>query len=99
MGLKAWMVGKVVSNFLKKFKVDKANRKTVVTAIKNIMTNKKTLKNEPVLFGGIITVAVALASAFGLDLTAEQLGITVSTLIAIVSFVQRSLVSPTRKGE
>ena len=40
-------------------------------------------------------VAVALAGAFGLDLTAEQLSVTVSTLITIGTFLVRRKVTPT----
>jgi len=96
-----WVVGRSVENFLEGQELDRQSRQqvagTVKRAVKNIMQGKQTMKNEPVLLGGIITVAVALASAFGLDLTTEQLAITVSTVIAIVSWIQRTLVSPTHK--
>jgi uncharacterized membrane protein YgaE (UPF0421/DUF939 family) len=70
---------------------------TITQTVKNIMQGKHTMQTEPVLFGGVVTIAVAVAAAFGLDLTVEELTITVSTLIAIVSFVQRRFVSPVRK--
>jgi len=96
-----WVVGRSVENFLEGQELDRQSRQqvagTVKRAVKNIMQGKQTMKNEPVLLGGIITVAVALASAFGLELTTEQLAITVSTVIAIVSWIQRTLVSPTHK--
>jgi hypothetical protein len=97
----SWIIGKGTDNLLTTAKVDKNVRQRVVTtvkkAVKNIMTNKPTIKNEPVLAGGVISVAVALGAAFGLDLTAEQLAVTVSTIIAIVSWVQRKFVSPVKK--
>jgi len=96
-----WVVGRSVENFLEGQELDRQSRQqvagTVKRAVKNIMQGKQTMKNEPVLLGGIITVAVALASAFGLELTTEQLAITVSTVIEIVSWIQRTLVSPTHK--
>jgi uncharacterized membrane protein len=96
-----WVIGRGVDNFLKEQKVDRQSRLRVTGkvkgAVKNIMQGKQTMKNEPVLLGGIITVAVALASAFGLDLTTDQLAITISTLVAVVSFIQRKFVTPTHK--
>ena len=62
-----------------------------------MVVNKKTIKNEPVILGGVITILVALGGSYGLDLTAEQLSITVSTLIAVVTFVMRKFVSPSNK--
>ena len=92
----SWIVSRGVSDALKWAGVDhKPHRDRVVNAVKELV--KKIMKKEPVLLGGIITVLVALASAFGLNLTAEQLGITISTIIAIVSFVQRRFVSPVMK--
>jgi hypothetical protein len=92
----AWIVSRGVSDALKWAGVDhKPHRDRVVTATKKVV--KTVMKKEPVLLGGIVTVLVALASAFGLDLTAEQLGVTISTLIAIISFIQRQFVSPVEK--
>jgi len=51
-------------------------------------------KKEPVMLGGVVSVAVALGAAFGLELTVEELSVTVATVIAIVTFVQRKFVSP-----
>ena len=98
MGLKsniaAWAIGKGVSEYLKKFGVQKVKRIRVVEAVKKMVKPRR----EPVLYGGAIGVAVAVAGAFGLDLTTEQLAVTISTVIAIVSFVQRRLVSPTDRS-
>ncbi len=52
------------------------------------------MRKEPVLIGGIINVAVAVVSAIGLDITTEQLAAVVSVTTAIISFFQRSKVSP-----
>jgi hypothetical protein len=94
MGLKSkltsWVVGTTVNDLLERLKVNKSKRKPVVKAVKDMLK----LKKEPVLYGGIISVAVALGAAFGLDLTVEELTITITTVIAIVTFVQRKLVSP-----
>jgi hypothetical protein len=96
-----WFLGHKLGGFLEDTDIPATKRKALVTtiqkAVSNIMQNKPTLKNEPVMYGGAITVAVALAGAFGLELTVEQLSITVSTVIAVVSFVQRQFVSPAKE--
>ena len=53
------------------------------------------MRSEPVLSGAFLSVVVALAAAFGLDLEADELAITVSVLSAVVAFVVRKFVSPT----
>jgi hypothetical protein len=97
----SWLVGRGVENVLAAAEVDRQAKRevvaTVTQTVKNIMRGKHTIQTEPVLFGGVVTIAVAVAAAFGLDLTVEELTITVSTLVAIVSFVQRRFVSPVRK--
>ena len=96
-----WFLGHKLGGVLENTEMPATKRKALVTtiqkAVSNMMQNKPTLKNEPVMYGGAITVAVALAGAFGLELTVEQLSITISTVIAVVSFVQRQFVSPTKK--
>ena len=96
-----WFLGHKLVGFLEDTDIPATKRKALVTtiqkAVSNIMQNKPTIKNEPVMYGGAITVAVALAGAFGLDLTVEQLSITLSTVIAVVSFVQRQFVSPAKE--
>jgi len=99
MGLKrkltAWVIGTAVDEVLERATVtDQSKRHAVVNAVQRLM-----LKKEPVAYGGIIGVAVALGAAFGLDLTAEQVSVTLATVIAIVTFVQRALVTPVEKGE
>jgi hypothetical protein len=88
--LARWAIGRGVSDYLKKLGVDKQDRQRVVKAVKDMLNPKK----EPVMLGGLVSVAVALGAAFGLDLTVEQLSVTVATIIAIVTFIQRKLVSP-----
>jgi hypothetical protein len=97
MSIKSWFIGKGVSNYLKKTTIKKPDQKQIVKAVKNMVANKKSIKNEPVILGGIITVLVALGCSYGLDLTAEQLSVTISTLITVVTFVTRKFVSPSNK--
>ena len=94
MGMKSkfarWAIGQGVSDYLKKMGVDKPHRQRVVKAVQDMLNPKK----EPVMLGGMVSVAVALGAAFGLELTVEELSVTVATVIAIVTFVQRKFVSP-----
>jgi hypothetical protein len=95
-----WLVGRGMQSVVAVSELDRQAKRdiveTVVQTVKNMVQGKHTIKTEPVLFGGVVTIAVALAAAFGLDLTVEELTVTVSTVIAIVSFVQRRFVSPVR---
>tara|TARA_R110000824_G_scaffold214644_2_gene400868 strand:- start:92 stop:394 length:303 start_codon:yes stop_codon:yes gene_type:complete len=98
MGLKSkfatWAIGKGVGDFLKhSTRIDKVNRKKIVEATKHMMKPKGP-KREPVLYGGLVSILVAVGGAYGLDLTAEQLGITISTVVAIVTFFLRKRVTP-----
>ena len=94
MGMKSkfarWAIGQGVSDYLKKMGTDKPDRQRVVKAVQDMLNPKK----EPVMLGGMVSVAVALGAAFGLELTVEELSVTVATVIAIVTFVQRKFVSP-----
>ena len=54
------------------------------------------MRSEPVLSGAFLSVVVALAAAFGLELDAEELAITVSVISTIVAFIVRRFVSPTK---
>jgi hypothetical protein len=94
MGIKSkfarWAIGQGVSDYLKKMGIDKPDRQRVVKAVQDMLNPKK----EPVMLGGMVSVAVALGAAFGLELTVEELSVTVATVIAIVTFVQRKFVSP-----
>ena len=97
MGLKSWIASRVTSNILKKMKVDKPHRDKITKTVKNMVNGKRAVQNEPVMLGGFITIAVSLGASYGLDLSVEQLTVTVSTIIAVVSFIQRKLVSPVKK--
>lgn len=97
MSIKSWFVGKGVSGYLKKTTIKKPGQKQIVKAVKNMVANKKSIKNEPVILGGVITIVVALGGSYGLDLTAEQLSITIATLVAVGTFIMRKFVSPSNK--
>ncbi len=49
---------------------------------------------EPVMYLGLIQAAIALAVAFGLNLTGEQTGVIMAFSAAVLSFIARSQVSP-----
>ena len=101
--LAAWFVGRSLKKLLVKADVKGQQQRRTIQVVKkavsNMVSGKKSIKAEPVVYGGVITVAVALAGAFGLELSNEQLAVTVSTVIAIVSFLQRRLVTPTNKEQ
>ena len=87
------MILQSVSRVLKNLHVRRPARRKVVDGIKTMLN----AKNEPVFIGGVISAGVAFAGAYGLDLTAEQVSVTVSTVIAVVAFVTRQRVTPTSK--
>jgi hypothetical protein len=102
MGLKnkitSWVAGVAVDDVLKSRLgvTDTQKRKRVVREVKRMI---KSPRDEPVAYGGLVGVAVALFAAFGLELEGEHLAITISTVIALVSFIQRQLVSPVSKKD
>jgi hypothetical protein len=53
------------------------------------------IKQEPVMFQGVIQAALALGLSFGLKLTSAQLGAILALSAAILSFWTRSQVTPT----
>jgi len=53
------------------------------------------IKQEPVLFQGIIQAALALLGAFGVKLGAVQVGSILALSAAILSFWTRNRVTPT----
>lgn len=87
-----WAIGQAVSDYLQRVGIEKPARDRVEKAVKFML--RQAAKKEPVLLGGAITVAVALAGAFGLELTVAELSITVSTLITIAAFLIRRRVRP-----
>jgi hypothetical protein len=97
MGLKSkmasWVILQSVSRVLKNLHIQTPARREIVNGVKTMLS----AKNEPVFLGGVISAGVAFAGAYGLDLTAEQVSVTVSTVIAVVAFVTRQRVTPTHK--
>ena len=62
----------------------------------------KSPKDEPVVAGGaasigIVSILVGVSEILGLDLSATELGGAVSTVIAVVTWLQRRKTTPTRK--
>jgi hypothetical protein len=97
MGLKSklasWVLIRVLTNVVKNLGIKQSERRNIIEGVKTMMN----AKNEPVFIGGLISAGVSFAAAYGLDLTAEQVSITVSTIITIVTFVTRRKVTPVNK--
>lgn len=55
------------------------------------------IKNEPALVAGLVQAVLALAVAFGLDLSPEQIGAILGATAAVLALVVRSKVVPSRK--
>ena len=55
------------------------------------------IKDEPALAAGFVQAALALAVAFGLDLTPEQIGAVLAVTGATLAFVVRRKVVPQRR--
>ena len=53
------------------------------------------VRREPALVSGLVTAVVALAVAFGLDLTEEQVGAIMAVTAAVLALVVRQKVTPT----
>ena len=59
------------------------------------MSKQPTLwDREPAAFLGIVASAIALVSAFGLNLTGDQVGAIMGFTSMVVAFITRSKVSP-----
>jgi len=97
MSIKSWFIRRGILNYLKKTTIKESNQKQIAKAAANMVTNKKTIKNKPVILGGIVTILVALGGSYGLDLTAEQLTITISTLVAVAAFVRKFVSIPDKE--
>jgi hypothetical protein len=52
------------------------------------------IREEPVLFQGIVQAVIALGVSFGLGLTANQVGAISAVSAAILSFLTRQQVTP-----
>lgn len=55
------------------------------------------IKNEPVLVTAFVQAALALVVAFGLSLSAEQIGSILAVTAAALAFIARAKVTPTSK--
>lgn len=55
-------------------------------------------KREPVLLMGVIQTALELLVAFGLQLSAQQVGALVAASASVLSFLARRQVAPTATG-
>ena len=53
-------------------------------------------KSEPVISGALASVAAALLAHYGLALDAEAITTTVTTVVVIVTFLVRRVVSPVK---
>jgi hypothetical protein len=53
------------------------------------------IRREPVLATGLLEAILALALAFGLDLTPEQVGAILAVAVALLALVARRQVTPT----
>ena len=54
------------------------------------------IKNEPALLIGLVSAAISLILAFGIDLTEKQVGGIMAVVVALLALVTRSQVTPTR---
>ena len=52
------------------------------------------IKEEPVLFQGLIQALIALGTAFGFDLDAAKVGAITAASAALLSFLTRQVVTP-----
>lgn len=55
------------------------------------------IRREPALVTGFTAAVIALAVAFGLDLTGEQTGAIMALVTAVLGFVTRAKVTPAPK--
>lgn len=55
------------------------------------------IQNEPVLVTALVQAVLALVVSFGLDLSPEQIGSVMAVAAAMLAFVARSKVTPTRR--
>lgn len=55
------------------------------------------IRREPAIFSGLVTAAISLISAFGLQLSADQVGAIMAITGILISIAVRSQVSPAQK--
>ena len=54
-------------------------------------------RTEPALVTGVVSAAIALGTAFGLNLSADQVGAIMAFVVAAMAIVVRQQVTPTIK--
>lgn len=54
------------------------------------------IRNEPALVVAAVAAVISLLLAFGLSLSEEQIGAIMAVVVAVLGFVTRSQVTPTR---
>lgn len=57
------------------------------------------IQQEPVYTMAVVQAAIALAVSFGLELSAEQVGMIVAFTAAVLSWITRSNVTPLGKAD
>lgn len=57
------------------------------------------IRQEPALVSGLIAALIALGTAFGLDLSPEQVGALMAVVAAVLAFVVRANVSPVQPAQ
>lgn len=55
------------------------------------------MNREPALILGLVGALIALAVGFGLNVTQEQVGLIMAAVVALLSFLTRSQVTPVSK--
>lgn len=55
------------------------------------------IKSEPAVIIGLCSALIALATSFGVDLSADQVGALMAVVTIVASIVTRQLVTPTSK--
>ena len=53
------------------------------------------IRTEPAILSALVAAVIALVTAFGLDLTAEQVASIMAVTVAVLALFVRSAVTPT----
>ena len=56
------------------------------------------LQREPALISGLVAAVIALVTAFGFEMTGEQVGAIMAVTYAVLSVIVRQNVTPTFDG-
>ncbi len=65
-----------------------------VTALGGVMTAWQTRPWAPGLFNGLITSLAVLGAGYGLNFTAEQVGLTQAAVMTLFALIARGQISP-----